>query len=185
MKNNKLVVPASYAPPSAEEVRLAVIRSVVARLKGNGIEAVVTDGHTLFSVKKMLFVRRGVGIEIRSEEVKNLTCLKRTHSAGYMCRYNMGQIPQLDQISETTFSSSDSATQALKGGVNFALSYLKTPSSQVQNNWFVLTDSGWKQPYTDEQISEINRSNEEARKRTAEHNKEMNQIQENFENWLQ
>ena len=175
MKNNKLVVPANYPPPSAEEVRLAVIRSYADRQNNSGNEAVVTDGHTLYIVKERPFIRHDLRVAVRFEEVKNLTCQNHSKSTGYMCRYNLGRAP----LGKSAVSS------GFEGGLNAALSSIEIASSRFQTNWFILTESGWRQPYTDEQIAEINRRNEEARKRTAEHNKEMNQVQENFENWLQ
>lgn len=184
MKNNRLVVPASYAPPSAQEIRLAVIRSIFDRLNGRGIETVITDGHALFLIKKMLFIRRGLGVELHLEEVKNLSCHKKTNSVGYMCRYNMGQTSRLDPISKKTLSSSDPVIQGLRGGFNLVLSHFQTPSSRFQTNWFVLTDSGWKQPYTDEQIATINQNNERARKNAEEYQKESERIQQSFDNWL-
>ena len=175
MKNNKLVVPVNYPPPSAEEVRLAVIRSYAARQNERGNEAVVTDGHTLYIVKQTLLIKHGLRVAIHFEEVKDLTCRKQTNSTGYMCRYKLAQKPQ----GKTALSG------GLKGGVNTALAHIEKESSHFQNNWFLLTDTGWMQPYTDEQIAGINQRNEEARKNAAAFQKETKQQQESFDNWLQ
>ena len=164
MKNNKLVVPANYPAPSAEEVRLAVIRSYASRQNQSGNEAVVTDGHTLYIVKQTILIRHGLRVAIGFEEVKDLTCQKHTNSAGYMCRYVLNKAPL--------------------GKLAIPVAGLEDSSNRLQNNWFILTESGWRQPYTDEQITGINRRNEKARKNAAAFQKETEQREQSFDNWL-
>lgn len=138
MNNGKLVVPSSYALPSAEEIRLAVMRSIVDRTNvldidtavvGRGIltswRSNMTDGNTLYLIIK----RRGMPIIFG--EAKNAKCRKRTNQAGFMCNYKL-------QVSASGLVGRELSDS---GGI-------------INHDWFILTDRGWRQPFTQEQSAE-------------------------------
>jgi hypothetical protein len=161
MMNGKLAVPASYPPPTGEEIRLAVMRSIVDRANDeqgapmvkvmqrvDGVGgSVVTDGHKVY-----LEVELGpspVGFEIRYGEVKDMTCNKRSGRPGYMCRY------KLFSAVTTNENSPGTANRFTASQARFAAGFLAQSGSTVFNNWFMLTEKGWRQPHTQQQEAEV------------------------------
>lgn len=157
IKNDKLVVPAKYAAPTSEEIRLAVMSSVVDRSdemshrrvgtvlrKSRSVDSrnpVVTDGHNIF-----LPIPGLMGIGVKFEEPNNIKCRKRKSHPGYMCQYLLGSRGgSMGRFGDT----SDLAS--------WAASYFTILAHTPVNNWFVLTERGWRQPHTDEQIAGLRR----------------------------
>lgn len=152
MKDGKLVVPAEYAAPTPEEIRLAVMRSMVDRADAmsgkfrsdrvrsrNKRDSVMTDG------TKMYLIVENTGTEIKFREVRDVSCSRGTDHSGYMCQYVLGS------------SASNGGSNNLAREIESAFSY----SSGIKNSdWFKLTETGWRQPHTDEQIAALKKNDE-------------------------
>jgi len=172
MKDGKLKVPSSYAAPTAEEIRLAVMRSIVNRANGGEgndpdnpyvkvqqrqkkvTVAVVTDGDTVYLP---VGVPASVGMQIKFKNVENARCSKRKGGQGYMCQYRLST-----QADSDRYSKGRMATKNIFSGPSQTIARLSVQfmtRAENYNNWFILTENGWRQPHTKQNKSEI-RDNE-------------------------
>ncbi|MDC1287191.1 cell envelope integrity protein TolA [Gammaproteobacteria bacterium] len=169
MKDGIMTVPASYAAPTAEEIRLAVMRSMVNRAHGGEgndpdnsyiralkrqkkpVVAVVTDGDTIYLPKGM---PASVGMQIDFGNAQNARCNKRSDGQGYMCQYRLNtQAEDTDPFSIDRVESQDIFSIPANTIAKMSVQYM----SRVENytNWFILTEKGWRQPHTSQDMSEI------------------------------
>ena len=167
MKNGRLAVPASYPPPTAEEIRLGVIRRYFDDNDKAGYEPVITDGKTLYIASLMpgflMFSDGPLGLEIRYDEPINIRCSKA--QPGYMCQYRLPRTSRFDQLTETHLRDLNSRFPGSRMGIDLVLKAISVESRTHQNDWFVLTETGWKQQLTEKQIAARYRLKEENRKR--------------------
>jgi len=168
MKDGKLKVPSSYAAPTADEIRLAVMRSIVNRANGGEgndpdnsyiralkrqkkpVVAVVTDGDTIYLPKGM---PASVGMQIDFRDVQNARCRKRSGGQGYMCQYRLNTQADFDRYSNAKMGSQDIFSIPANTIAKMSVQLM----SRVENytNWFILTEKGWRQPHTSQEMSEI------------------------------
>jgi len=168
MTDLKLKVPSSYAAPTAEEIRLAVMRSIVNRANGGeggdpdnsyieamkrekkATVAVVTDGYSIYLPRG---VPASVGMHIEFGEPQNARCSKRNDGQGYMCQYILNTQADMDRYSKARMGAQDMFSGPGNTIANLSVQFM----SRVENyhNWFILTEAGWRQPHTGQEMSEI------------------------------
>jgi len=162
MKNGKLAVPANYAAPTAEEIRLAVMRSIIDRAddmvgkpyaeaqRRRNKGSVITDG------KKIFLEIDNIGTQVIFQNASNVSCSKRSGHTGYICRYALG--------SSASAFGDNSLVRAMESELSYS-------PGKTNNDWFILTATGWRQPHTDEQKAAIEkmeaRANQLIRDRNA------------------
>ena len=158
VKNGKLVVPDNYGPPGADEIRLAVMRSMVDRrtssigddideLKRKRLSPIVVDGRKIF----LTISDYGFEVSFLDPIVKG--CKKRNDYPGYLCKYTLATKARGDKITVATSANSFIG----RASVKTISSFLSYSQNAVYEDWFVLKKEGWKQPHTDEQKELIER----------------------------
>jgi hypothetical protein len=99
--------------------------------------AVVTDGDTIYLPEGMPASSVSMLIDFRN--VQNARCSERSDGQGYMCQYRL--ITQAE-VSGTEGIIARMSAQFMSRGADY-------------NKWFILTEKGWRQPHTRQEMSEI------------------------------
>ena len=170
MKDGKLKVPSEYAAPTSNEIRLAVMRSIAIRANGgNGGESddffskvlksyihvgspVITDGVTIYLPREM---PASVAMKIVFGDVQNVRCSKRSSDGGYMCQYKLNTSAEADFLNHNKRRSYGNLAKFGSDATIDRMSVQYMSRVENYNNWFILTETGWRQPHTYRQIKEF------------------------------
>ena len=149
MRDGKVVVPAGYGPPGAEEIRRAVMRSMVERRKQQMGEYDKYSTPVMVDGRRIYFRYRGYGMQVKFADVTDVSCEARQGSGGYLCRY------RLKSEAKNTVPWVEDMRNPFNAWVVLFEDYLSFSYSRRLTDWFVLTEEGWKQPYTEDQLAAI------------------------------
>jgi len=170
MQNGKITIARDYAAPGAEEIRRAVMRSMVERridyigrpYYENGVKGTV-GAPVVANDREIYFDIAGKGVKVRFDNPENTKCQERAGNNGYICEYQMRTVADIvkGQGGNNPISAAGNA------GIKFLLS---AANDTTYRDWFVLTRSGWMQPRTEAQKEELKNRLAESMQRQRERN---------------
>lgn len=137
-----LDVPANYTEPSAEEIRLAVMRAYAREVGGR-----IKDPHTVYTqATNVAMALAGVmiGIDLRYEEARKNSCKADSASGGYICSYQLRTDAAYDDETAALMTSWGGTRAMAEAPIKLLVGLSNAlESKEASSRLFVLSEAGW------------------------------------------